>query len=264
MRNKLTKTIASLVGAVALAGMNEVKGADINIGARGPTPWQFDQRVSYSDRELNGNRTQSAIANSIFKYWNGDEKGMWAFLNVPFREVSNNFGRSSGLGDVSLGIGPRGRIDLGENGNLHLLSYAGLNLPTGDAEKMPALGNGRLDKKFGLFSTYLTFDKKFGVDTSIEYNFTGENKLGIKPSDELSAGMILSSKIVDKWRFGTGAIGTIKKYERNDGDHQISWRNIIRYDHSKKWHSVLIFDKDISTRKMPSGFNTTALIRYNF
>ncbi|MEK6910705.1 MAG: transporter [Nanoarchaeota archaeon] len=261
MKNKL----ASLAGAFALAGAGvEAKAADMGIGSRGPTSYQFDQRVSYSDRELNGNRTQASTGNSIFKYWNGNEKGIWAFLNVPFREVSNNSGKSSGLGDVSLGIGPRGRIDLGENGNLYLLSYVGLNLPTGDVDKRPALGNGRLDKKVGLFSTYSTSDKRFGLDISLEYNFTGENNLGVKPSDELSAGMIVSGKISDKWKFGTGAVGTMKQYGKNDGDHQLSLRGILRYDHSKKWHSVFILDKDVSTRNMPSGFNTTALIRYNF
>ena len=262
----MKKTIASAVGALAIALTPEINASDINIGARAPeTNYQFDERIGFSERDLNGSKTKAIVSNSILKYWNGDKLGMWAFVNVPYKEVSNDTGRSVGFGDVSLGLGPRGRIDLGEKGNLHWISYAGLNLPTGDTDNKPNLGNGRLDKKVGLFSTYMTLDKKVGVDTSLEYNFTGENNLGKKPSDELYAGAIVNRKIANNWRLGVGSIGTLKQNGKNDGDYLLTARGVLRFDHpSKKWHAVILADKDISSRNMPSGYGVTGLVRYNF
>ncbi len=120
------------------------------------------------------------------------------------------------------------------------------------------------NKKVGLFSTYLTLDKKFGVDTSLEYNFTGENNLGKKPSDEMYVGAIVNEKIADKWRLGFGGIGTLKQNGKSDGDYLVSARAILRYDYSKRWHAVIIGDKDISGRNMPSGYGVTGLVRVNF
>ena len=173
------KTWLIAVGlAVALSA--NVYASDIFQGKRGPTNFQADERIYNSIAEKDGKKTQKTTSTTILKYWNGDKDGCWGFLSLPYSLGTNAQGLSkqSCLGDISLGLGPRGRID-----NFYWCAYAGATLPTGE------LGNKRTDFNLGAFVTQMSSDQKWDFDGSLEYKITGVNNKGINPANELAVGL---------------------------------------------------------------------------
>src|SRR3989344_7046130 len=180
MKNRLKDIVGKyvLIAGITLGFLLPLQKAsadDISKGMRGPTNWQLDSRVTFVENEQ---KTKTTAGNLILKYWDGDKFGWWGFLNLLYKNVDALSSSSRGFGDISLGGGPRGRLN-----NFHWLSYVGLALPTGDDQSKPTLGNGRLDTKVGLLGTYLTSDKKYELDGILEHTFTGKNNSGVNPPD---------------------------------------------------------------------------------
>ncbi len=221
-------------------------------GTRGPTNWQVDERVVYSKNEKD---IETITNNLTLKYWNGDEFGGWGFVSVPYKIINSPEGFNNGLGDITVGIGPRGRIN-----NLYWLSYGALTLPTGISEGKVQLGTGRVDTKFGILITYLTSNKKFEVDGSFEYNVTRENKKGTNPPNETSIGLLSGGEIIPRVRVGVGITDLI----RENGDFLLNFRYISRYTFSPQWHLELIVDKGVDSKTLPKGTSIGLSIRYNF
>ncbi len=228
-----------------------IPGDDIFKGVRGPTNWQLDSRAMYSKNDADVKSFKNAL---ILKYWDGDKSGKWGFIHVPYNFIDSPSGDAQGFGDVSFGAGPRFSIDC-----FHLIPYMGLKLPTGDTSGKVTLGDGRYDIKSGLFATYLTKDKLFEIDGSLEYAVTGENKKGVNPADELAFGLLVGGKITETIRAGTGFTDLIK-----DGDYVLNARSVLRYTFSPRFHAELVGDVGIRSRDIPLGFNVGLFFRYNF
>lgn len=251
MKNKLVNHIikSALIAGIGLSSLAHAD--DIYKGVRGPTNIQLDSRVSYTENEQNVKMT---IGNVILKYWDGDKLGIWGFLNLPYKNISNPSKSAQGLGDVFLGAGPRGRIK-----ELHWISYAGAILPTGDKKSKPSLGNGRTDTKIGLIGTYLRNDKKYELDGIIEKSFTGENDSGVNPPDELYVGMLGGGKITKKLRFATGATALIK----SNHDNVVNLKAVFRYILSPKLHFEFALDKGVSGKNIPKSKSVGFYMRNN-
>lgn len=257
MENKLINSIrngALIVGITlgSLLPFQKASADDIYKGMRGPTNWQLDSRVSYSENEQ---KVKTTTGNLILKYWNGDEFGWWGFLNLPYKSIDISDKSSNGFGDISSGIGLRGRVN-----NFHWFSYAGLTFPTGDDESKPALGNGRLDTKIGLLGTYLTSDKKHELDGILERNITGKDNSGVNPLDETYIGLLGGGKVTEKLRFVTGPTSLIK----DNGDYIANWRAILRYTISSQLHFELIGDNGIDGHNIPESTGIGLYVRRNF
>lgn len=257
MKNKLMNHIRKgvLIAGITLGSLlpfQKASADDIYKGMRGPTNWQLDSRVSYFENEQ---KIKTTTGNLILKYWDGDEFGWFGFCNLPYKDINTVYGSATGFGDVSFGIGPRGRL-----GNFHWVLYGGFTFPTGDDKSKPTLGNGRLDTKIGLLGTYLTSDKKYELDGIVERNFTGKNNSGVNPSDETYFGLLGGGEITKKLRFATGPTSLIK----DDGDYIVSWRAVLRYTVSPKLHFELIGDKGIDGHNVPESTGIGFYIRYNF
>ncbi len=239
MKNKLKQ----ILGASLLFGALNVNAQSIFNGLRGPTEIQVDDRVSYSSREAqNGNKNEQIGNNLILKYWDGKERGVFGFVNMPYKEIESGDQTSKGLGDVSFGIGPRFERKVGEN-KLGILSYAGASLNTGDEKSKPALGTGRNDFKVGMLGTVLGNSGKYETDFAIDYTLTE----GQSVSDEINGGIVLGSRLNKNFR---GAVGPLFGYKidgRNDGDYSLNGRVNFRFtpseDLGKKMHLELWYDK---------------------
>ncbi len=265
IKNTIKKIALTALVAASLISMHPKKaGADsIYKGVRGPTNWQLDERIGYAERDTSPSKTTTAAENTILKYWSGDKTGIFGFANIPGKYTEKGENSSSGIGDIALGIGPRGKLDFGTHGSLNFLSYAGLTLPTGDDLSKPSLGTGRLDERVGLFATYLSQNKKFETGASFEYTFTGEDRFGRKASDELALGIVSGGEVAKNLRMVGGLTGIVKQGGKNDGDYSIGPRVNIRYTFSPRMHAELIADYFPFERNMPSGLTITALARFN-
>ncbi|MDD5133341.1 MAG: hypothetical protein PHD81_01530 [Candidatus Nanoarchaeia archaeon] len=235
---------AAVIGALALAITLpvSVKAQSVFNGLKGPTKFQVDNRINYSTKEIpSGENVDSFTNNLIFKYWDGTNKGTFAFVNLPYKVIKSGEYNSSGIGDISLGIGPRFETKLKEN-KLGFLTYLGAVLPTGNKNSKPALGTGRTDYKLGLFGTLLSESKKYEADMALDYTLT-EGK-GV--SDEINAGLVLGGKVDDNLRLVAGPIINLKSGGKNDGDYTVNGRINVRYtpsgDIGKKMHFELWYD----------------------
>ena len=233
--------------------VSRIYADDIYKAVKPPTNWQIDERIAYSN---NNKGIESLTNNLILKYWDGNKFGKWGFINLPYKQINSPKDSKNGIGDIAVGAGPRGTIK-----DLHYFLYAALTFPTGNSEAN--LGNGRYDSKVGLMTTYLTFDKRYELDGIIEYTWTGKNKNGINPINEIYAGLLAGGKINSKVRAVSGFTGLVK------GDNYlIDLRVISRYIFSKKWHIQLVLDKNIKNVNLPkkkyqAGFYGF-YIRHNF
>ena len=241
-----------LLGSLFLTSLSIAKADDIFKGVRGPTKFQLDGRLTYSKNERN---IESLTNNLILKYWDGDKLGLWGFLNLPYKNINSSNKSSEGFGDISLGIGPRGRIN-----NFYWCSYAGFTFPTGDEKSNPVLGNGRLDTKIGLLETYITSDKKYEIDGMVEHNVTGKNGSGVNPSDETYIGILGGGKITKKLRLATGFTDLIK----SNSDYIANWRIVLRYTASPKLHFELVGDKGIDGHNVQKSTGIGVYMRNNF
>lgn len=236
---------------LAMAPSTKVYANDIFIGMRGPTNWQLDERVSYSNH-----KNLETIANHlIIKYWDGEDFGKWGFLSLPYKLVRSPEGSNHGLGDLSLGFGPRAKL-----GNLGLCPYGSLTFPTGTSTAEIPLGNGRLDTKLGFFATYLTSNQAFEMDGLLDYTFTGENKKNLNPPDEVFSALVLGGELADKLRFVTGANLLVK----DNQDFLFNSRSVLRYTLSPMLHFEFIGDFGLRNRDIPKGYGLGFFTRYNF
>ncbi len=248
------KIKATLIGLAALVTSALPASADVIFkGARGPTDWQLDVRAAYARNE----KGVETITETLFlKYWDGKQKGKWFFANVPYKHISSSHKESAGIGDITLGAGPRGTV-----GNFHFLPYGGITLPTASVNSAgtPALGNGRHDLKAGCFVTYLTKGKGFEVDGSLEYAVTGENRQKVNPPNELAAGFVVGGKL-GHFRTAAGLTG----FRRENGDYLLNARGTVRYIVSQKIHFEVIGDKTVQNENIPKATSVIGIMRYNF
>ncbi len=242
MVNNLSKILRNYVlsGSLALATVfsSSALADDIFKGVRGPTTWQLDEKIIYSKNEEN---LEILTNNIILKCWDGDKFGKWGFISLPYKLVSSKKGSKNGLCDISIGIGPRGRID-----NFNWFLYGALTLPTGNS----GLSNKRYDKKIGFLLTYLSTNKKFEVDGSLEHNFTRAKSIGL----------LVGGEITDKIRFATGFTNMI----RENGDYLLNSRSVVRYKVSRKLHFEVVGDLGIDSKNVLKGKNLSLFVRYNF
>ena len=242
------KTLRNLIVAGSLALLTSLYSGkatadDFFKGLRGPTNWQLDERIGYSKNEKG---VESLTNNLIFKYWDGDKQGMFGFVNIPYKFVHSSKSFDNGLGDITLGMGPRGRIE-----NFHWVTYGALTFPSGEKN----IGNDRLDAKVGATATYLMFDKRYEIDGSFEYNFTGNNA-----PDEINSGVLVGKKVNDKIRVGTGLTGLVK----TDGSNVVNSRSILRYTFSPKLHIEVVGDLGLTSENIPKSKSISLYIRRNF
>lgn len=247
----------ALAAAVLSAASATASADDIFKGVRGPTNWQLDERVGYAENDRD---VHTATQTSILKYWNGKGRGMWAFAIVPYKGIFGPSGSADGLGDITLGAGPRGQTN-----HLHWLSHAAVTFPTGDSKADVPLGTSRYDVKAGAFFTYFPDPSKkpseqpFEVDSSIEYTVTGDNPQRVNPPNELAIGVIAGGKIGKHMRLAGGLTELLK----DNGDDLTNVRTVFRYTWSPTVHMEVIADHTIAAENMPHADSITALVRWN-
>lgn len=262
---KLMKNIARSIrkaSLIVLAGASLSAYADsIFRGARGPTEWQADARISVGERANDSSKTKSFVNNNIIKYWSGDSLGLFGFASIPYKSVNNGKFNSNGLGDITIGVGPRGSYT-NSIGSLHCSSYAGIVIPIGDSSSKPSLGNNRWDMKFGIGLTYFTPKRNGEIDFVFDYTIAEPGKLNA--SDDIYLGALVGGKVSKHFRAGAGLIGNIKNSGTQSGNYLLTYRTAVRYIHSKRWHVELWSDVDVASKNMPSGLAGTLALRYNF
>lgn len=208
---------------------------DLTKGIKGPTNNQIDIRL---------NAGLESITNTlILKYWDGKEKGKWIFLAVPYKF---NYNKENGTGDITIGAGPRWTI-----GNLHLLTYGSLKMPTEE------IGSNRFDENIGLLATYLI--DNFEIDLATEYTFTGKDKEGNNPPNSYYIGTVAGVEFASKWKLATGLTSQLK-----GNDYSLTARGIVRYTPSKYIHLELVGDIDLSRKNMPKKTGISLYTRINF
>jgi len=266
MKSLKTPLASAALLATTLLSPMQTKADDFIIGTRGPTPIQFDHGINYTRRETTQGASDNWIQSNVVKFWTGKELGFFAIGALPYKFLEANGMESSGLGDLTLKLGPRGTLDLGKQGSLHWITSAGASLPVGDAETRPALGTGRYDFKGGFTTTWLDAKKRNEITTAFEYTKPVTLYQDRAVSDEINAGFILGRKLNETWRIGAGLRGTYKLGEPSDGDYILKARTLVRYTfpQNKMWHLELIADKSIATRNMPEETMGAVLARYNF
>lgn len=233
-------------GALVLSSLSIAKADDIFKGVKGPTNFQVDKRIQYSKNDKN---IEVLTNNLILKYWDGDNLGLFGFANFPYKKINDN----NGFGDFTIGFGPRARVN-----DLHFLSYISLTCPTGDFNKN--LGNGRYDKKIGLFTTYLNKSNGYDINNVVEYNFAGINEKGITSPNELYLALFSGKEISDKLRIGLGLTDLIKQ----NYDYDLRFRALVRYTASKLLHFELIGELPVSTKNISKNKGVGVFMRYNF
>ncbi len=221
----MKKMMKKIIGMGALALALNANAQSVFNGLRGPTNFQVDDRTSYASKEAQDGKATETSANSlILKYWNGTNKGVFGFVNVPYKKVASGALESEGLGDVTFGVGPRFETRIGES-KLGILSYAGASLATGDERAKPALGTGRDDFKVGLFGTVVSDSKRYEADFLADYLLTKGSEI----SNEINGGIVLGGKVHENLRLVAGPGLNYKEGGKNDGDYSLSGRANIRY-----------------------------------
>ena len=238
--------IGSLFLSTALPGA--ALANDITIGCRGPTNFQIDGRVTYSeteeesDEETDTEKDTTRATNELLmlKHWNGDNIGTWAYIKLPYKTVSNSEGFSYGTNDISIGLGPRGKIPI-SGGSFNFLSYGALTFPSGQ------LGNQRLDASIGLNYTFLTPENTFDIDGTLNYTFTGESidEHGetYNPPNVFSYGLVAGGQPFNGIRLAGGFTGkTIGKDNEGNTNTSINGRGVVRFIFSPDFHMEVIGD----------------------
>ncbi len=266
-KNNLKTILQSAILGATILSPTTMNADDILKGVKGPTNWQLDLRESYTQKtDSKKTITTTTTNNDVIKYWSGDKLGLFGFINIPtYKTININNSKSNGFGDLTFGLGPRGRIDL-RSGSFNFLSYLGASIPTGNSKYTPALGNGRTDLKAGFFTTTLSADKIFEFDTSFEYTSAGKNHKNIRGLDEITAGAIVGTKLTENnlARIGVGFTSKYRETSSNKWDYVYGPRIVLRITPEKKnWHFELIADYDLASKNMPKGYSGTAQIRIN-
>ncbi len=244
----IRRSVAGIALALSTASLSH--GSDIYQGMRWPTPLQLDERVTYSKDEFG----KEGITNILMlKYIDGNKIGKWCFVSLPYRHVSFNGESNSGLGNASIGCGPRGSA-----GNFHWISYGGIVFPSTAEEGNLPLGNSRFDTKLGMFGTYISPDKRFDIDGSFEYSFTGKTD-GHNVPNEANIGLVYGRKITDKIRLASG----FTEFTRDNGDYMLNSRSVMRYTPSSNFHLELLVDLPLDNKAIPKTKSFTFITRYN-
>jgi len=246
-----------LAAALCTISYTTTTSADtFRAGLNSYTPYQADFRVGLNrtdnipDTEKDES-TESIQGEAVLKYWDGDEIGKRLFLSVPYELTNNSKGTSHGLERITLGFGPRGRID-----NFYWYFHGALTFP--GIEKGP----NRYDFRFGLMATYLSPDKKFEIDIHSFYKFTGEEEKDnetVNPPDELYAGIVVGYRIIDNMIAGGGLTALVK-----EKDYRINARVVLRWVFSKDVHLELVGDKTLYSKGIPGQESLLFMLRYNF
>jgi hypothetical protein len=173
---------------------------------------------------------------------------------VSYKFIDSRKGSNDDLGDIAIGVGPRGRI-----GNLHWATWGALSFPTGDWDDKVAVGSGRLDRKLGGAFTYKP-NQKFEVDGVMEYSFTGDDKNGRNAPNELYTGLLAGRSIGGRYKLGIGATNLV----RGDGNSLKNGRLILRYERGKSVNYEIVLDRGIGGSGIPKGTSIGFFQRYNF
>jgi len=239
------KRIKSILALAAMMTCLSGKGYadDIFKGVRGPSNWQIDTRAGFSSNEKG---LESITSTAIIKYWDGEDSGKWFFITIPYKSIRDAKGSSDGIGDITVGGGPRFKI-----GKANIMPYLSVTLPAG------IIGNKRFDESIGANATYLY--KDFDVDITFQHTFTGESKSGFNPPDETYFGIITGGKLTDEIRGGIGSTITIK----SNGDYLNRIKTILRYSLSKRVHIELVGEKGITSKNIPLDYAVSAYVRWN-
>ena len=251
MEENLIKKVKTgvLIGTLSLGTTfsGSAYAADIFNGLKGPTDWQTDIRSSHSKKDK-----LRVLTNSLtLKYWDGEKIGKWGFISLPYKFIDTPNKSEGGIGDISIGFGPRGRID-----NLHWNSYVSATLPTGGKR----IGNERIDLRLGVLATYLTPDKKYEIDGSLEYRFTGKNKEDINSPNQISFALLTGGKLTNKTRLVTGFESLIK----DDGNYFLKSRTVFRYTVSSSLFFEFLGDVGIDNKNAPKENSVILQARRNF
>lgn len=223
-----------IILALATYSSNKAYADDIFKGVSGPTNFQIDEKVFYLH---NKKGTKTITNNLMLKYWDTKKLGVWAYISLPYKFVSSIKGSRNGISDVLLGFGPRGKIKMGDIGSIDYFSHLALTFPTGDSGSDIPLGNGRYDTRGGLIATYLTPDRKYEADISLEYIITGKNNRGQNSPNQKYAGFLVGGKIIDEMRIAAGITDLFDGKEHNN-----YFRIVLRLIFSKYSHIETIGD----------------------
>ena len=251
MRKLFSAVRNSIFVGLALVSINSARADDLLKGVRGPTKVQFDERIVGSENENDVETITNAL---VVKYWDGNKLGKFGFINIPYKFVSTQNHSNYGLGDISLGVGARGTT-----GNLHWFSYLAATFPTGDKEEKPPLGAGRFDNRLGLIGTYLSPDKAYELDVTLELTLTDENN-GSDTPNEFYAGLLAGGRVFSKERAGIGFTLSGK----DNGDYLLNLRGVGRHTFSPKLHAEVVADTSLYSYNMPKVTSGGIFFRYNY
>jgi len=238
---KLITTLS--IATATLVGPSATHADDIYRAMRGPTNQQIDLQTNYSWNTINQRTAQDQ---AIIKYWTGDELGFFELLSLPFKQTKTENTSATGPGDITLTMGPRGRI-----GTNQFMLYGATTLPSGNQNTKPALGTGRYDFKLGTAVTALTKDSTLEADGVVERTWTEMGTIHPAPNETYAA--VLTGGAFSSWgRAIAGFLGSVN----DKGQAYLTARGIIRYTPSKSTHVELVLDVPINAKEKPK---TTAI-----
>jgi len=231
---------------------------------------QLDQRVSYSETELNGKQDRTLTETSIAKWWPTFIKeenwnaGPWVSAVVPYSSRDNGKAQSSGLRDVSFSAVGRlqGYLDEQKKDSFNIVLGGGVTLPTGDDRAVPALGTGRTDVYGELATTSLL--GKWQINSATRYTFT-EDKGGKNVPDVLYNGVAVGYQISPKWIVGVGASAEMQM-GKGQSSYQLQAGPIARFTPNPKSKRVHFEAgaRKVFGKETQEGFNVALWTRVNF
>jgi len=247
------------LGSTLVALLLNARADDFLIGTHGPTDWQLDDRITYSEKSLDNMKINTSAHTTVVKHWTGDKFGWFGIGVLPYKHVRKNGEENSGFGDFTLKLGPRGYTEFRDKSSFHWILNGGISFPTGDSSSKVNLGTGEFDTKLGFTTTYLSENKKSELTTSFEYTVPEQKT---RP-DEIATGFIIGKQIGPKIRLGCGMTGLTKLNEQGL-DYSLNARVLLRYNLSKKVHIQLLGETSVAEHNMPHGFTIGTFVRYNF
>ncbi len=271
MRNRFRRGLDGiLVLASALVSPLNVRGDTFFKGAPGPkgSPGQVDQRISYSEMELDGKNDKTLKESTLLKWWpsyarGSIDTGPFVIVGVPYLWRDDGKASSSGLGDIWAGGGIRETYPFGKNNSFNYFAGAGVTFPTGDEMAKPSLGNGRVDVNPILWTTTLFDGGKYEASTSFGYTSTGKSN-GKENPDVIDAGLAIGTQITPKIKVGVRVAGVVQLLEESGKEkkYQIQTGPIARYKFGPDFH-IEAFLGPVFGREMSSGFSGTVMGRFN-
>ncbi len=226
----------------ALALASPLSAQDIFIGMKPAQEHQLDVRLSAVENSAGIHQHNLQL---IPKYWNTH---FWLYANIPIRHVASPTNANTGIGDVLLGAGPRGK-----KGPLSWFGYGAFTIPSRNP-KSPALGSGETMGKVGGLATLLSSTQQY------ELSGMSERSWSKKGAEEYAAGIIGASKIGKRMRAGLGGNYTA----RSNGQSSKSLVGVVRWAPSPLWHSHLRVVYDVQVTKAPTSKRYELIMRRNW